>query len=185
MDDLHQRIHTSEFVTHMALHGAAPVWQHLFQTEINANSISAMQNHLMQATEPLTVDQVQTGVQQNLGRHAVRWMWDAFISTAVPRAQAQQATLQAFVRPTVAPLDDPAATAALTAALGADQRSALMQLEHLLEQLALLPPDPRDSTFIAATAGFIMPDHCAVRLTDSIYLHILSSVLPAIAARGH
>jgi hypothetical protein len=127
----------------------------------------------------LTVDQVIIGVRQNLGEAAVNWMWAAFISTAEPRVSAQQAVLGAFVRPTVAPMTDRAACMHIARALTPDRTRALEGLEALLGRLDLQPPDPRDSNFIVATAGFISADAPALRLTDSIYLSILSPALGA------
>ncbi len=177
MDDLYQRIHANEFAAHMALHAAASVWQHLFGVRIDDANIAAIQNHMIAAQEPLTVDQVITGVRQNLGEAAVNWMWTSFASTAEPRAAAQQAVLEAFVRPTVAPKQDPGARARIARALTPDRIAALEGLEALLGKLDLQAPDPRDNTFIAATSGFVSPDAPALRLTDSIYLSILSPAL--------
>jgi hypothetical protein len=183
MDDVLQRIHVNEFAAHMALFGVAPVWQHLFGRQIDARNLVAIQDRMRSATEPLTVAQVDQGVRQNLGDDAARWMWTCFISTAEPRAAAQQAVLTAFVRPTVAPAHDPAACQNVAKALTPDRIAALEGLEQLLGQLALQPPDPRDAGFIAGLAGFVLADAPAQRLTDSIYLSILSAALPG-AGKG-
>jgi hypothetical protein len=178
MDDLHRRIHANEFAAHMALFASGPVWQHLFGTTVEDKNIIAVQEHMIAAEEPLTADQITQGVQRNLGDAAVAWMWNAFISTAEPRAAGQIAVLQAFVRPTVTPGVDPDADAFVARVLTGARHQSLLGLEALMEQTALLPPDPRDSVFIEATAGFISPVAPLRRLTDSIYLAILA---PAVA----
>lgn len=178
MDDLRQRIHANEFAAHMALFGAAPVWGHLFGRQVAAHNLVAIQTRMLSGPEPFTVQQVEQGVRANLGEDAVGWMWNVFMSTAEPRAMAQQAVLTAFVRPTVAPAHDPAACKALASALTHDRVAALTALEALLADLALQPGDPRDQRFVAALSGLVLQDMPCLRLTDSIYLSILSSAVP-------
>lgn len=178
-DDMHHRIHANEFVAHMGLHAAAPVWQYLFGVTMADSAVSAIQNHMVAAQEPLTADQVAEGVHRNLGSEAVSWMWTHFISTGVPRAAEQQAVLMHFVRPTVAPMLDPPVTGHVAKVLRQSDLSALGRLEGLLDMLAHQPADPRDADFVTATGGFINPQAPVRRLTDSIYLSILA---PALAS---
>ncbi|MGL4319262.1 MAG: hypothetical protein ACRCS3_00200 [Paracoccaceae bacterium] len=178
MDDLKQRIHVNEFAAHMALFGAAPVWQHLFGKQVAEHNLIAIQTRMLSGPEPFTVQQVEQGVRTNLGDDAVGWMWNVFVSTTEPRATEQQAVLTAFVRPTVAPAHDPTACQSLAQALTKDRIAALTALEALLANLALQSGDPRDQRFVAALSGLVLQDMPCLRLTDSIYLSILSSAVP-------
>lgn len=173
-------VHANEFLVHMGLHHALPVWQWRFGVRLTSEHANLVQRMVFTRKEPVPVPEVEGIALEWLGDEGARWMNEVYISQARPRSGRQAALLSWVVAPSLSPDRDPVATARLADAVG-PYEELIEAYEGLLVTLTEQAPQSQDQPLIDSCHGMIHGDDPTRRLTDSLYIEVMARAMPELA----